>query len=168
MWQSAILISILTVALLITADGTQQLADPSCLATPKLEIVSAVAPAAGAYPVWVVDGSFGRWRSPDAAVKTAWILARDNPGDLTVEGRRLNGDGRALFRLPGTTDISDRLVIANADTLQLIPGGIEPDELRKYSFRSSGVVYPSAGCWELLVHYGKSESRIILEIADQS
>ena len=168
MWQSAILISILTVALLITADGTVQLADPSCPATPKLEIVSAVAPAAGAYPVWVVDGSFGRWRSPDAAVKTAWILARDNPGDLTVEGRRLNGDGRALFRLPGTTDISDRLVIANADTLQLIPGGIEPDELRKYSFRSSGVVYPSAGCWELLVHYGKSESRIVLEIADQS
>ena len=89
------------------------------------------------------------------------------PGDLTVEGRRLDGDGRALFRSPGSTDLSDRLVIANADTLWIMPGGIEPDELRKYSFRSSGVVYPSAGCWELLVHYGKSESRIVVELTAQ-
>ncbi len=168
MWQSAIVISILTVALLITGGRAEQLAATSCPATPRLEIVSAIAPAAGAYPVWVVDGSYGRWRGPDDAVKTAWILARDNPGDLTVEGRRLDGDGRALFRSPGSADLSDRLVIANADTLWIMPGGIEPDELRKYSFRSSGVVYPSAGCWELLVRYGKSESRIVVELTGQT
>ncbi len=167
MRQSAIVISILIVALLITAGRADQLADMNCPATPKLEIVSAIAPAAGAYPVWVVDGSFGRWRAPDAAVKTAWILARDNPGDLIVVGRRLDGDGRALFRLAGSADLSDRLVIANADTQQIMPGGIESDELRKYSFRSSGVVYPSAGCWELLVRYGKSESRIVVELTAQ-
>ncbi len=167
MRQSAIVISILMVALLITAGRADQLADMNCPATPKLEIVSAIAPAAGAYPVWVVDGSFGRWRAPDAAVKTAWILARDNPGDLTVMGRRVDGDGRALFRLPGSADLSDRLVIVNADTQQIMPGGIESDELRKYSFRSSGVVYPSAGCWEFLVHYGQSESRIVVELTAQ-
>ncbi len=164
MRQSTIVILLLTMALLIIAGRAEQLADTSCPATPKLEIVSAIAPAAGAYPVWVVDGSYGRWRDPDAAVKTAWILARDNPGDLTVEGTRLDGDGRALFRSPGSEDLSDRLVIANADTVWIMPGGMEPDELRKYSFRSSGVVYPSAGCWELLVHYGKSESRIVLKL----
>jgi len=168
MRQSTIVILLLIMALLITAGRAKQLADTSCPATPKLEIVSAIAPAAGAYPVWVVDGSYGRWRDPDAAVKTAWILARDNPGDLTVEGRRLDGDGRALFRSPGSADLSDRLVIANADTLWIMPGGIEPDELRKYSFRSSGVVYPSAGCWELLVRYGKSESRIVVELTGQN
>ncbi len=167
MRQSAIVFSLLTMTLLTTAGGAGQRADTSCPATPKLEIVSAIAPAAGAYPVWVVDGSYGRWRGPDAAVKTAWILARDNPGDLTVEGRRLNGDGRALFILPGSTDLSNRLVIANADRQQMMPGGIDPDALRKYSFRSSGVVYPSAGCWELLVHYGKSESRIVVELTGQ-
>ena len=167
MRQSTIVILSLTMALLITAGRAEQLAETSCPATPKLEIVSAIAPAAGAYPVWVVDGSYGRWRGPDAAVKTAWILARDNPGDLTVEGRRLDGDGRALFRSPGSTDSSDRLFIANADTQQMMPGGIEPDALHKYSFRSSGVVYPSAGCWELLVHYGKSESRIVVELTAQ-
>ena len=167
MWQSAIVISILTVALLISAGRAEQVADTSCPATPKLEIVSVIAPAAGAYPVWVVDGSYGRWQGSDALIKTAWILARDNPGDLIVVGRKLDGDGRALFRLPGSTDLSDRLVIANADAQQMMPGGIEPDALRKYSFRSSVVVYPSAGCWELLVHYGKSESRIVVELTDQ-
>ncbi len=167
MRQSAIVISLLVMTLLITSGRAEQLAATSCPATPRLEIVSAIAPAAGAYPVWVVDGSFGRWRAPDAAVKTAWILARDNPGDLTVEGRRLDGDGRALFRSPGSTDLSDRLVIANADTVWIMPGGIEPDMLRTYSFRSSAVVYPSAGCWELLVHYGESESRIVLELTEQ-
>ena len=167
MWQSALLISIFTVVLSITAGRAEQLADTGCPATPKLEIVSAIAPAAGAYPVWVVDGSFGHWRGPDAAVKTAWILARDNPGDLSVVGRKLDGEGRTLFRLPGSADLSDRLVIVNADRQQMMPGGIEPDALRKYSFRSSGVVYPSAGCWELLVHYGKSESRIVLELTGQ-
>ena len=167
MQQSAIVISILTVALLITAGRTGQLADTSCPATPKLEIVSAIAPAAGAYPVWVVDGSFGRWRRSDTAVKTAWILARDHPGDLTVSGRRMDGEGRALFALQHGADLSDQLIIINADTQEMMPGGIETDELRKYSFRSSGVVYPSAGCWELLVRYGESESRIVLELIDQ-
>ncbi len=167
MWQSAIVISILTVASLITAAATEQLADTNCPATPKLEIVSVIAPAAGAYPVWVVDGSFGRWRRSGTAVKTAWILARDHPGDLRVVGRRVDGEDRALFRLPGSEGLSDQLVIANADMQQMLPGGIETDELRKYSFRNSGVVYPSAGCWELLVRYGESESRIVLELIDQ-
>ena len=167
MRQSAIVISILTVALLITAATTEQPVDTNCPATPKLEIVSAIAPAAGAYPVWVVDGSFGRWRSSGTAVKTAWILARDHPGDLTVVGRRIDGDGRALFALQDGAELTDQLVIANADNREMIPGGIDPDELRKYSFRSSGVVYPSAGCWELLVRYGESESRIVLELIDQ-
>ncbi len=165
---SALVISILTVALLITAGRTGQLADTSCPATPKLEVVSAIAPAAGAYPVWVVDGSFGHWRGPDAEVKTAWIMARDNPGDLTVVGRRVDGEGRALFAFQHGADPSDQLIIADADRHQMIPGGIDPDELREYSFRSSGVIYPSAGCWELLVRYGESESRIVLELIDQS
>ncbi len=167
MWQSALLISIITVVLSITAGKAEKLADTGCPATPKLEIVSAIAPAAGAYPVWVVDGSFGRWRPSGTTVKTAWILARDNPGDLRVVGRRVDGEDRALFRLPGSEGLSDQLVIANADMQQMLPGGIETDELRRYSFRNSGVVYPSAGCWELLVRYGESESRIVLELIDQ-
>ncbi len=84
MWQSAVLISLLTMALLISAEKAEPNAESGCPATPKLEIVSAIAAAAGSYPAWVVDGSYGHWRSPEALVKTAWILARDNPGDLTV------------------------------------------------------------------------------------
>ena len=167
MWQSAVVLSLLTVALLITAGRAEQVADTICPATPKHEIVSVIAPAAGAYPAWVVDASFGHWRGSEARIKTAWILARDNPGDLTVVGRKLDGDGQALFAVLGSAELSDRLVIANADARQMIPGGIEPDMLRTYSFRSSAVVYPSAGCWELLVHYGESESRIVLELTEQ-
>ena len=163
MWQSAVVLSLLTVALLISAGNAKS----SCPATPKLEVVAAIAPAAGSYPVWVVDGSYGYWRGPEAFIKTAWILARDNPGDLVVTARKLDGDGRALFRSSLTADLSDRLVISHADSQQMIPGGIEPDELRQYSFRSSAIMYPSAGCWELLVNYGKSESRIVVELTDQ-
>ena len=167
MWQSAILVSLLTVALLISAGNAEPIAESSCPATPKLEVVAAIAPAAGDYPVWVVDGSYGHWRGPEAPVKTAWILARDNPGDLTVVARRLGGNGRALFKSSVTADLSDRLVIANADTQQMIPGGIEPDALRKFSFRSSAVLFPSAGCWEFQVRYGKIESRIVIELTDR-
>ncbi len=167
MRQSSILILLLTVALLITASHAESIADTSCPATPKLEVVAAIAPAAGSYPVWVVDGSYGHWRGPEALVKTAWILARDNPGDLMVTARKLDGNGRALFQSNLTADLSDRLVIANADTQQMIPGGIKRDALRKYSFRPSGVLYPSAGCWEFLVHYGKFESRIVVELTEQ-
>jgi hypothetical protein len=167
MWHSAIVVLILIAAVLITAAATEQLADASCPVTPKLEVVSAIAPAAGAYPVWVVDGSFGRWRAPDAAVKTAWILARDNPGDLTVVARKLDGDDRALFKSNLSADVSHQLFIADADTRQMIPGGIKPDALRQYSFRNSGVIYPSAGCWEFEVRYGRLESRIVIELTDQ-
>ncbi len=152
---------------MLLAGYAKSIADSSCPTTPKLEVVSAIAPAAGSYPVWVVDGPNGHWRGSEALVKTAWILARDNPGDLTVVATRLDGNGRALFKSTVTADLSDRLVIANADTQQMIPGGIEPDALGKYSFRSSAILYPSAGCWELLVHYGKSESRIVVELTDQ-
>jgi len=167
MRQSSILISLLTVALLITVSNAEPIAESSCPATPKLEIVSAIAAAAGSYPVWVVDGSFGHWRGPEALVKTAWILARDNPGDLTVVARRLEGNDTALFASNVTAELSDQLIIANADAQQMIPGGIKPDELRQFSFRPSGVLYPSAGCWEFLVHYGESESRIVVEVTDQ-
>ena len=104
MWRSAILI--LTVALLISAGGTEQLAGTTCPATPRQEIVSAIAPAAGAYPVWVVDGSYGRWRGSDAAVKTAWILSRDHPGDLTVVGRKVDGEGRCSRKLTFAAEIA--------------------------------------------------------------
>ena len=167
MWQSAIVMLIPAAALLITVVRETHAVDTSCRATPKLEIVSAIAPAAGAYPVWVVDGSFGHWLGPEALVKTVWILARDNLGDLTVVARRLDGDGRALFEATAGADLSDRLFIADADMHEMIPGGIEPDALRKYSFRGSGVLYPSAGCWEFLVRYGESESRIVMKLTDQ-
>ncbi len=167
MWQSSILITLLTVALLITVSNAEPIADSNCPAMPKLEVVAAIAPAAGSYPVWVVDGSHGHWRGPEALVKTAWILARDNPGDLTVVARRLEGNDMALIASIVTAKLSEQLIITNADAQQMIPGGIKPDELRQFSFRSSGVLYPSAGCWEFLVHYGESESRIVVELTDQ-
>jgi len=167
MLQSAFLMALLTVALVISTGNAEPIAESSCPATPRLEVVAAIAPAAGSYPVWVVDGSFGHWLGPEALVKTVWILARDNLGDLTVVARRLDGDGRALFEATAGADLSDRLFIADADMHEMIPGGIEPDALRKYSFRGSGVLYPSAGCWEFLVRYGESESRIVMKLTDQ-
>ena len=160
------LLPFVLVALSISAGSATEVRKFVCPITPTLEVVSAVAPAAGAYPVWAIDGSFGRWGGPDAQIKTAWILARDNPGDLTVLAQKIDSDDRALFKLAGRTDMSDRLVIADADHPQMIPGDADADMLRMYSFRSSGVIYPSAGCWEFLVTYGESQSSIIVELAE--
>ncbi len=154
-------------ALLVTVSSAESLPGSSCRATPKLELVSVIAPAAGSYPVWVVDGSYGHWRGAEVRVKTAWILARDKPGDLMVVARKLDGEGQALFASRLSANLSARLFIADADRTQMIPGGIEPGILRQYSFRSSGVTYPSAGCWEFQIRYGNTESRIVLELTDR-
>lgn len=160
------LVFIVLIPLSIPTGSTTEFPEGACPITPKLDIVSAIAPAAGEYPVWVVDGSYGRWPGPDELVKTAWILARNNPGDLTVVAKKLESDDRALFRMPGSTGLVDRLVIADADHPKMIPGEVSPDTLRTYSFRSSAVVYPSAGCWEFSVTYGERRSTIVLRLAD--
>ena len=160
------IVLIVLMPLSIPAGSTAEFAEGACPVTPKSDVVSAIAPAAGTYPVWVVDGSHGRWPGPDEPVKTAWILARDNPGDLTVEARKLKSDERAKFRMTGSTGLVDRLVITNADHPGMIPGDAQSDTLRTYSFRSSAVVYPSAGCWKFLVTYGEHRSTIVLGLAE--
>lgn len=133
-----------------------------CPVTPTQQIVREMADAAGTYPVWIVDGSFGRWNGPDFRVKTAWILARERTGDLTATARRLDADDKARFSRGMNDALHDELLIPDAQTIQMIPGGADDETVQRYSFHSSGMIYPSPGCWEILAHYGGSEVRIVL------
>lgn len=145
-----------------TQVAVNQASSFDCPVTPTYQIVQEMADAAGTYPVWIVDGSFGQWNGPNFRVKTAWILARERAGDLTATARRLDADDIAQFSRGMSDALYDELLIPDAQTIQMIPGGADEQTVKRYSFHSSGMIYPSPGCWEILAHYGESEVRIIL------
>ena len=134
-----------------------------CPATPVQELTPVIAPAAGAHPVWMVDGSYGLWPGRELPVKTVWIIARDTSGDLEVTARQLDGDGTASFHVPGKRPI-EKLSIPNADHMQMLPGGADQATIDKYSFRSSAIYYSNPGCWEFRIGYNGTMSSVVVDI----
>jgi hypothetical protein len=137
-----------------------------CSTTPVEDrLPDLVAPMAGKEPIWLVDGSFGRWAGPEVLVKSVWVLSREVAGDLTVEGRRLDGAGVMRFQDDRTGSRAARLVIPEARERSVQPGGSTPEVLDRYAFVMMYLVYPSAGCWELKARLGEIERRIVVELA---
>ncbi len=60
MRHTLILVSVLLAVLSLTRVGAEK-DSRVCTATAKREVVAAIAPAAGAYPVWAVDGAYSVW-----------------------------------------------------------------------------------------------------------
>jgi len=161
------------VALLSVLSCAQPTQESACLATAQQTLFHVIDPetgerhpfkARGAHPVWLVDGSLGRWRGSAFENKMAWVVARDRQGDLLLEARRRDGGDRALLSSGDGRDHSTHLVIRDAHTVLIVPGGAPGDAVRDYAFRSSSVVFPSAGCWDFEVGFGTSRSRITLEL----
>jgi len=136
-----------------------------CAPTPREDrLPGVIAAMAGHDPVWVVDGSSGRWLGGTAAVKTVWVLSRAGRGPLSVEGRRLDGDGVPTFRAGRDGAWAESLGIREPFTASVVPGGASPETMRTYAFVPSYVSYPSPGCWELVVRLGAQEGRIVVEV----
>ena len=158
------IITVLAVAMLINACVSEEYDSKHvCPATPIEELTPVIAPAAGAHPVWMVDGSYGRWPGRELPVKTVWIIARNTSGDLEVTARQLDGDGTASFHVPGANPV-EKLSIPNADNLQMLPGGADQATIDKYSFRSSAIYYSNPGCWEFRISYDGARSSVVVDM----
>ena len=140
--------------------------DGECSESLRENRLDVMAPMAGKRPVWVVDGAYGKWQGPDKPVKTAWVVARNHPGDLIVTGRRLDGPGHALFKNGAHAPVLEELKIPNAHSVGVIPGGASSDVMREYAFHPSYLIYPSPGCWELVADMGGQKVKIIISMAD--
>ena len=82
-----------------------------------------IASMAGADPVWVVDGAYGRWRGANNPIKTVWVLSRAGEGELEVRGRRLDGEGALSFRIGRDGAVREALLIRDPFSRSMIPGG---------------------------------------------
>ena len=140
--------------------------DVTCSESPRENRLDVVAPMAGTSPVWVVDGAYGKWQGPDKPVKTAWVVARNYPGDLVVTGRRLDGPGHALFKNGAQSPVLEELKIPNAHRAGVVPGGASSNVIREYAFHPSYLIYPSPGCWELVADLGDQKIKIIIRMTD--
>ncbi len=91
-------------------------------------------------------------------------MQRDHSGDLVVTGQRIDGPERARFKADVEAPVSDKLVIANAHTHAMIPGGATSEILGQYSFRGGYALFSAPGCWELVATLGGLERRFVLEL----
>ena len=135
-----------------------------CAATPVEDLLPGViAPMAGETPIWVVDGSFGHWRGPKEAIKTAWVVDRDLREDVLVEGRRLNTGVRVRFMRRDRT-VGESLRLEFTDRPTIIPGGATAEQVRRFAFFSSQAYYSAPGCWELIASAGEDTVRVVLDL----
>lgn len=67
---------------------------------------------------------------PDGTLEMKWWWWRSVPGELRIEGKRLDGPPGGILRAE-------------------IPAGYG-----KTGFQVSGLIFPSAGCWEVTAHVG--------------
>ena len=159
------------VAVLLCSSAVNSLAGPreqhpvrrteDCRTTPTVDLI---APMAGETPLWLVT-AFGPWSSPDAPQNLYWVVQRDHSGDLVVTGHRIEGPGRARFKAGVEAPVSDQLVIPNAQSHAMIPGGATSEVLSRYSFRGGYAFFSVPGCWELAATLGEVERRFVVGLS---
>jgi len=123
-----------------------------------------VAPMTGQAPAWLIDTSSGHWESPEARIKTLWVLSKKVSGKLHIEGRRLDGEGTARFQDGGVTGIPEDALDIDKPWNRAWPGNATPQLRRDYAFVPNYVIYPGRGCWQFTVRLGEDETRITIEI----
>ncbi len=145
--------------------GGEPAAAAACPTTPLEDrLPSVVAAMAGREPIWLVDGSFGRWSTGDRLVKSVWVLSRRAPGRLVVTGRRLEDRVPMLFQNGTAGAATERLVIDDPAAAGVVPGGATPEILERYTFVMSYLIYAGPGCWEIDARLGDQERRIVVEV----
>ncbi len=140
----------------------------ACEVTRAEDLLVEVAPMAGEYPVWAAGGASAGagWCCSTCGMKTLWITARSQQGDLQIRGHKLEDEGVALLQSGWAKQPSDQLVIRAAHSAPGVRPNTRQEVLRKYAFWPSGVIYPSPGCWEMIANYGDREVRIIQYLED--
>lgn len=125
---------------------------------------------AGSEPIWLVDGSFGRWPAEDRLEESVWVLSRPISGQLVVTGRRLRDHLPMRFVDSDSTNgaRAERLVIGDPAERSVVPGGSTPEIIDQYAFVTTYLIYPRPGCWEITARLGEHERRIVVEVTEQN
>lgn len=154
------MLEILTLAVLWTSPTSLL----GCPADSRQDLLpGVVAPMIGESPVWLVDGTYGRWLGPEG-VKSIWVLRGTSHGTLKVRGRRIDGTETVEFRAHLTDTPSKELVITEPAKQSMTPSGASATIMQNYLFVSSYIGFPIAGCWELTAEVGGARRQIILRV----
>lgn len=160
---------LLSVGILTAAVATEKrlvsYSPPACVATPRHDLLpKVIAPAAGAGPIWLVNGGLSVWPGAGMPVKTVWILDRRVAGALRVTGRLRQGNQSLTFRDGMTGPITSSFVIEAPLAHSMTPGGASAEVMRKFAFVGSYMFYPSPGCWEVDAQLGDERQRFVVKL----
>jgi len=139
----------------------------ACSVSPVEDPLPAIiGPMRGQHPAWLVDGASGQWQSADQVVKTLWVFSQKASGPLHIEGRRVDGEGRARFQDGGVAGTPKDALDIDQWRRRAWPGNATPEARRDYAWVPNYVIYPSRGCWQFTVRLGAEETRITIELKE--
>jgi hypothetical protein len=112
-------------------------------------------PSIGTGPIWVASTALPviPWRNE--FIRSVWVVDRAAEGDLTLSGRRTDGDGVARFVSQGAQSATEQLRIPSASRYGPTTGS--PTAAR-YADHQVHLVLPSPGCWEFTARLGQETS----------
>lgn len=125
---------------------------PTCAVSPSSGMRPDLGPTIGEAPVWMASVALPvvPWRNE--LIRTHWVVEAGTAGDLTVSGRRTDGDGTARFIRQGGEGISEQLRVAAAGAPR---PSRSPGDARPYVEYPVYMVLPGPGCWELTARIGE-------------
>jgi hypothetical protein len=123
-----------------------------------------IGPIRGQHPAWLIDGASGQWENAETRVKTLWVFSQKASGPLHIEGRRLDGEGRARFQDGGVDGTPKNSLDIDDWRRRAAPGNATPEARRDYAWVPNYVIYPSRGCWQFTVRFGTEETRITIDV----
>jgi len=148
-------------ALLLLAPLSQSLC--ASTATDRT-LPSVVGPATGADPIWLIDGSSGRFNNlRNGSVKTLWIFKTRQR--VRVEGHEVNTGAKTRFRRQGLNGpIGDEMILEDPRRESVLPGGATRNLVDVYVFIPSYVSYAQPGCYQFEVEIDDTTRHITVEI----
>jgi hypothetical protein len=126
---------------------------PACATSTATVLRADLGPTIGEAPIWVSSVALPivPWRNE--FIRTHWLVESGAPGDLTIAGRRVDGDGTARFIRQGAEGVSEQLRVASAGAPR---PGRAGDEARPFVDYAVYLVLPGPGCWELTARIGEA------------
>ncbi len=126
---------------------------PSCTVSATSNLRPELGPTIGEAPIWMTSAALPvvPWRSE--FIRTRWLVESGAEGDLTVSGRRTDGDGTARFIRQGAEGMGEQLRVASAGVPR---PSRAPEEARPYVEYPVILVLPGPGCWELTARIGET------------
>jgi hypothetical protein len=112
-------------------------------------------PTMGTGPIWLASTALPivPWRNE--FIRAVWVVDRSAEGDLTLSGRRTDGEGVARFLNQGAQSATEQLRIPSASRHGPTTGS--PTAAR-YADHQVHLVLPSPGCWEFTSRLGQETS----------